>query len=84
FKNNNTVDSVVVLATGENSDKHFFEQNFHPDFNIKNLPLEEMDKLTNAYPTAFYIENDTVKVIIKSVLPSPVTFKKYYILSNSN
>ncbi len=82
YKKSNTVDSVVVFATGADSSKLIFEQNFHPDFIIKNLPPEAMNKLTTAYPTTFYVEHDTVKVIIQSVLPSYITFKKYYILSN--
>lgn len=78
----NTVDSVFVFASGEISDKNYFIQNFHPNFNIKDLTPNEMSKLTDVFPTAFYVEYDTIKVIIQSVLPSPITFSKYY-LSNS-
>ncbi|MDD5571462.1 MAG: hypothetical protein PHD97_09965 [Bacteroidales bacterium] len=83
FIKSKAVDSVMIFAAGENSDKLFFEKNFHPDFNIKELPAEKMDKLTDAYPTAFYVEHDTVKVIIQSVLPSPITFNKHYKSSNT-
>ena len=83
YQISNTVDRVVSLAAGKNSDKLFFEQNFHPAFNIKDLSIEKMAELTNAYPTAFYVEHDTVKVIIQSVLPSPITFNKQYNISNS-
>jgi hypothetical protein len=83
FRNNNSVDSVVVFATGEMTDKLIFEQNFKPDFIIKDLPAEAMDRLTTLYPTAFYVERDTVKVIIQSELPSPFIFVKTYNLSNT-
>lgn len=83
YRKTKIVDSVVVFAVGEPKDKLVFEQYFQPDFIIKELQLPEMDKLTDAYPTAFYVEHDTVKVIIKSVLPSPYIFKKMYILPDS-
>ena len=81
YQKTNTVDSVVVFAIGEPKDKLIFEQNFQPDFAIMDLPIQAMDKLTNAYPTAFYVEHDTVKVIIQSELPSPFIFKKNYNLT---
>lgn len=82
YQKTNTVDSVVVFAIGEPKDKLIFEQKFQPDFTIKDLPIQAMDKLTTAYPTAFYVEHDTIKVIIQSELPSPFVFKKTYNLPN--
>jgi len=82
YEKSNTVDRIVALATGETNDKLFFEQNFHPGFKIRELPKEKMHALTNAYPTAFYVEHDTIKVIIQSVLSSPITFRKQYKLES--
>lgn len=76
YKIRNTVDSIITFATGKYSDKLYFIQNFHPDFYIKDISLKAISELTDAVPTAFYIEHDTIKVIIRSVLPSPVTFSK--------
>lgn len=73
----------MVFAIGKPKDKLIFEHNFHPDFVIKDLPKEAMNKLTTAYPIAFYVEHDTVKVIIQSELPSPFIFKKRYNLPDS-
>jgi uncharacterized membrane protein YphA (DoxX/SURF4 family) len=78
YKKSNTVDNVVSLATGSDSTKLFFEQNFHPDFYVKNLSMEEMNKLTNSYPTTFYIKHDSIKVVIQGELPSHVLFKKQH------
>lgn len=83
YQKTNTVDSVVVFAIGEEKDKLIFEQNFHPDFTIKDLPIKAMDELTKAYPTAFYIEHDSVKIIIQSELPSSFMFRKMNHLSIS-
>ncbi len=83
FIKSNTVDSVYAFASGEPNDKKFFIENFHPNFNIKDLQQDAMSQLSDVVPTAFYVEHDTIKVIIQGVLPSPITFNKYY-LSNSN
>jgi uncharacterized membrane protein YphA (DoxX/SURF4 family) len=79
YESTRTVDRVTTLATGAQDDKIFFQQNFHTDFNIIDLPVDEISELTDVFPTAFYIEHDTIKIIIQSVLPSPVTFIKYYL-----
>lgn len=79
YQKSETIDSLIVFAVGENKDKLIFEENFKPDFKINHITSEEMDKLTNAYPTSFYVERDTVKVIIQAVLPSPFVFNKTYI-----
>lgn len=76
YQRTNTVDRVLVFATGTASDKLIFEQNFQPDFPIKDLSGLEMDKLTLAYPTAYYVKNDSIKVVIQGVLPSPFVFQK--------
>ncbi len=78
YQKTKTVDRIIVLAIGQPKDKLIFEQNFHPDFAIKDLSGQAMEKLTTAYPTAFYVEHDTVKVIIQSELPSPFIFRKMY------
>jgi uncharacterized membrane protein YphA (DoxX/SURF4 family) len=75
YQKSGIVDRTVVFAIGAESDKNIFNQNFKPDFNIKDLSAVEMDKLTDSYPTAFYIEHDTVKFVLQSELPSPFIFK---------
>ncbi len=83
YKKTNAVNSVIVFATGENSDKLSFTDNFHPDFHIADLPFNSMRELTNIFPTAFYIAHDSIKVVIQGELPSPVTFKQHYKTTNS-
>jgi uncharacterized membrane protein YphA (DoxX/SURF4 family) len=78
YKKSNTVDSVITLAIGKEPDRKYFFDNFKPDFYLKDLPQESMEKLTDGFPTAFYITHDSVKIVISGVLPSPITFKKSY------
>lgn len=82
FIKNKTVDRVIAFATGETSDKIIFTDNFKPDFTITDLPLKTISGFTDIFPTAFYVEHDTVKTIIQSVLPSPVTFKNLNLAAN--
>jgi uncharacterized membrane protein YphA (DoxX/SURF4 family) len=74
FRKTNMVDSIITLATGKESDKLLFIKNFRPDFYIYDLPLDTLTQFSKVFPTAFFIKNDTIKVIIQSELPSPVTF----------
>lgn len=83
YQKTNTVDRIVVFAIGEPKDKLIFDENFHPDFAIRDLPFQAMSKIAAVYPTAFYVVHDSVKVIIQSELPSPFVFKKTYNLNNS-
>ncbi len=83
FKKEKAVDSVFSLATGDNDAKHFFDQNFRPDFHIRDLSAVEMGEITEVYPVAFYIRHDSVKIIIPSELPSQVTFKKEYFFTSA-
>jgi len=65
----------VVFAVGEDKDRLIFEGKLKPDFPITTLNSLSMDKLTTIYPTAFYIEHDTVKAVLPGELPSPFVFK---------
>lgn len=76
FIRNKTVDKVVTFAIGEESSKLIFNEKFKPDFPIINLNGESMDKLTLNYPTAFYVEHDTIKIVSPGELPSPFIFKR--------
>jgi uncharacterized membrane protein YphA (DoxX/SURF4 family) len=75
-------DSVIVFALGEAKEKQFFYDNFKPDFKIRDLTHDKMIKLTTFYPTAFYIRHDTIKLELHGVLPSPITFKQFYLETN--
>ncbi len=76
FIKTKTVDRVIAFSTGEKNERNTFIKNFKPAFSITELSLKNISTLTEIFPTAFYIEQDTIKTIIQSVLPSPVTFKK--------
>jgi hypothetical protein len=82
FINMKIADRVYIFGMGEKESKEYFIQNFKPDFLIQDITHEKMVKLTTIYPTAFYIRHDSIKAVIQGVLPSAITFKKYYLESN--
>jgi len=84
YRQLNSVDRIVGLVSGSEADKHIFEKNFHPDFYIKDLSEKELLNLVTLVPTSFFIKNDTIKVAIQSVLPSPITFQREYKLLKTN
>ena len=75
YKLTNTA-NIMALGVGNEKDKGVFNDYFKPDFKITNISISEMNKLTDTYPTAFYISHDTIKRIMKSEVPSPFIFKK--------
>lgn len=82
FIKDKTVDRVIAFGTGETNERNAFIKNFKPDFSITELPLKNISTLTEIFPTAFFIEQDTIKTVIQSVLPSPVTFKNNQLAAN--
>ena len=80
YKITNT-SNIMALGVGNEKDKDTFDEYFKPDFTTINISISEMSKLTDVYPTSFYISHDTIKNIIKSELPSPFIFKRSQYLS---
>jgi uncharacterized membrane protein YphA (DoxX/SURF4 family) len=72
-------DSVIVFGMGNIADKEFFIRNFKPDFKFNDISHDNMVKLTTFYPTAFYIRHDSIKAVLQGVLPSAITFRKFYL-----
>jgi hypothetical protein len=79
YKKSNTVDRIIAIAAGKEKDRLFFEQNFETDFAIQHMSSDSIKTLVDAVPTAFFVQHDTITVIIPSALPSHVLFKKYYL-----
>ena len=68
--------NIMALGVGNEKDKDVFDGYFEPDFKIKDIAVSDMFKLTDTYPTAFYISHDTIKKVMKGELSSPFFFKR--------
>jgi hypothetical protein len=70
------VDKVIGLAWGDSIKEQWFKDNFNTDFLIKNYDPVTFFRLTNRFPVAYYIQNDTVKRVIRGELPCGYVFSK--------
>lgn len=69
-------DRVVGLALGDSLQYQSFVDVFNPGFVIRNHS-EELFQLTDSYPKAYYIKNNTILVELSGELPCALVFKKY-------
>jgi uncharacterized membrane protein YphA (DoxX/SURF4 family) len=82
FIKTNVVDSVIIFTIGNDKDRLIFEDKFKQDFPVTILSSDAMDKLTFTYPTAFYVEHDTIKEVSTGQLSSPFVFES--VIANIN
>ncbi len=69
-------DRVMGLALGDSSQYQSFVEAFNPGFTIRNHS-EELFQLTDSYPKAYYIKNDTILVELSGELPCALVLKRY-------
>ena len=62
---------AVDSTTGER-----FNDIFNPDFQIKNYPPKQLFRLSNQFPVSYYIQNNTIKLEIRGLLPSGYLLQK--------
>ena len=84
FKQNTVVDSIIsfVLVDVELSEEYKEIKNdfndFFGDFGTQEIVKDSILSLIIPFvPTSFYIQNDTIKIVINGILPSPFTFQKF-------
>jgi hypothetical protein len=76
YEKSGIVDKVIALSFAtDTSAVHRFHDIFNPDFNIKDYQPKQLFRLTNQFPTSYYISNNTVKLEIGGILPC------WYVLS---
>lgn len=69
YESAGVVDKVIALALGEKEEEDFFRELFAPGFQLSNYQPETLFRLTNSFPTSYYIQNDTIKLVLSSSLP---------------
>jgi len=64
-------DRVLALSYATDSaTRARFDDIFKPNFQIKSYRAEQLFRLTNQFPTSYYVENNTVKLEVRGLLPS--------------
>ena len=84
FKTTGIVDSIIAISlVSANTSINFQDRNdFTEKFGTGLVSYElindmSMQTVISSVPTSFYIENDTIKQVIESELPSPFIFQKF-------
>ncbi|MCL2596362.1 MAG: DoxX family protein [Paludibacter sp.] len=75
YKRSGVVDKVIGLALGDSIIEKKFTEIFQPNFTIKNYS-KELFRLTNDFPTAYYIQNDSIVMELSGELPCAYVFDK--------
>jgi hypothetical protein len=73
YEPSGVVDEVVGLALGDSVMGKEFTENFRPNFSVKNYS-KELLHLTNDFPTAYYIKNDSIMMEFSGELPCAYVF----------
>jgi uncharacterized membrane protein YphA (DoxX/SURF4 family) len=77
YERSGVVDKVVALSfAADTLAEKKFRSIFHPDFQIKNYHPKQLSRLTSQFPTSYYIQNDTVRLEIRGVLPCGYIFSQ--------
>lgn len=63
------VDKVIGLALKDSVSESNFRKNFNPEFQIESYTPRNLFRLTNSFPRAYYIRNDSVVLEIVGTLP---------------
>ena len=77
YEQSGVVDKVVGLAIGDSVIGKKFAEDFKPNFPVKNYS-KELLRLTNDFPTAYYIKKDSIIAILSGELPCSYVFNLSY------
>ncbi|GHT74108.1 hypothetical protein AGMMS50262_06430 [Bacteroidia bacterium] len=76
YESSGVVDKVIGLASDDSVAEKRFREIFNPDFLIKNYPAETLFHLTNSFPQAYYIKNNSIVMKLSGELPCSYIFAK--------
>lgn len=73
----NVVDRVVGYSFGNDTSLSRFESYFHPNFETKLLPVEELRTITRSVLLVLLVRRDTILYVEQSKVSSPLIYEKY-------
>jgi uncharacterized membrane protein YphA (DoxX/SURF4 family) len=78
YEPSGTVDKVIAVTLKDSIREQFFTNTFKPNFTVQTYEPQTLLRLTNNFPAAYYIKNDTVRLEIHGELPC------WYVLSRKS
>ncbi|GHT20837.1 hypothetical protein AGMMS4957_08760 [Bacteroidia bacterium] len=76
YEASGTVDRVIGIALEDSVKEQKFRAIFNPEFTIKNYPAKTLLRLTDSFPMAYYIRNDSIIAELSGELPCSYVFEK--------
>jgi uncharacterized membrane protein YphA (DoxX/SURF4 family) len=76
YENFGVVDKVIGLSMEDSIREQKFMEIFAPDFEIKKFAPKTLFRLTNTFPTAFYVRNDSIIAKFSGELPCAFVFSQ--------
>jgi uncharacterized membrane protein YphA (DoxX/SURF4 family) len=74
YESSGTVDKVIGIALEDSIAEYRFKEIFKPEFSIRNYPAGTLFRLTNSFPVAYYIKNDSIMAELSGELPCSYVF----------
>ena len=78
YRNAACVDSLIMLGSGKSENKRIFEEYYNNELFIRDVPSSDFGAIASSVPTAFLLVQDTIKAVLKSVMPSSYIFHKNF------
>jgi len=75
YKRLNKVDRTIAVAVANQEKQQWFNETFKPDFEIKNVGRELLE-VTDKFPVALFIKNDSIQIELSGTLPHPAVLDK--------
>jgi uncharacterized membrane protein YphA (DoxX/SURF4 family) len=69
YESSGVIDKVIGLALEDSVAERKFKEIFKPNFSIQNYPAKKFFHLTNSFPVAYYIKNDSIITKFSGELP---------------
>ena len=76
YEKSGVVDKVIGLAWGDSVNEDNLNENFNPNFLITTYDPMSLFKITNRFPTAYYIRNNKIEWVIHGELPCAYILNK--------
>ncbi|MDR0371204.1 MAG: hypothetical protein LBH80_05055 [Prevotellaceae bacterium] len=74
YESSGSVDKVIGIALEDSIAEYRFKEIFKPEFSIRNYPAGTLFRLTNSFPVAYYIKNDSIMAELSGELPCSYVF----------
>lgn len=74
YKKSGMVDKIIGIAIADDERKQWFENTFHPEFDIIDVD-KKLLKVTHSFPVALFLKNGSIQLEMRGTLPHPAVLE---------